>query len=287
MNEKKLKLIDKGLSLFAEKGYHSTSIQEIATEAGISKGAFYLYFQSKEDFVVTAIEYIHEKITTQLAKVKRETSEPKEAVAKQIASLIEYIDEYKSFITMYISESISIGERMDALIRKMEAKNYNWIKDIMKILYKEEIGDLLFDAMIQFEGMINGYIKWMVVYNIKVDATQASEFIVRRLDNLVKGMMNANETPLISKAHFKHVTSYGKQNTEAIINSLEEKVKHLPVNQEKEKQLLEVVETLKTEKNGAHIKPILLQGLLAHFGPYPVLHEEAEHLANVWDIELL
>ncbi|WP_425574658.1 TetR/AcrR family transcriptional regulator, partial [Streptomyces rhizosphaericus] len=38
MNEKKLKLIENGMKLFAKKGYYHTSIQEIASESGVSKG---------------------------------------------------------------------------------------------------------------------------------------------------------------------------------------------------------------------------------------------------------
>jgi len=38
-----------------EKGYNSTGIQEIVNEAGIPKGSFYNYFESKEDFAIQAI----------------------------------------------------------------------------------------------------------------------------------------------------------------------------------------------------------------------------------------
>ncbi len=36
-----------------EKGYHETSIEEIAARVGIAKGTVYLHFPSKEDLVVT------------------------------------------------------------------------------------------------------------------------------------------------------------------------------------------------------------------------------------------
>lgn len=39
------------MRLFAERGYHGTSISKIATEAGISKGLLYNYFESKEDLL--------------------------------------------------------------------------------------------------------------------------------------------------------------------------------------------------------------------------------------------
>src|SRR5437868_1159254 len=39
-----------------EKGYHETSIDEIAARVGIAKGTVYLHFPSKEDLVVAIFE---------------------------------------------------------------------------------------------------------------------------------------------------------------------------------------------------------------------------------------
>jgi AcrR family transcriptional regulator len=45
---RKAELIDAAQSLFFDKGYDATSVEEIIRRAGISKGAFYYYFSSKE-----------------------------------------------------------------------------------------------------------------------------------------------------------------------------------------------------------------------------------------------
>ena len=45
-----------GAELFAEQGYHATSVQQIATRAGVGKGTFFVYFPTK-DAVVT--EMVH------------------------------------------------------------------------------------------------------------------------------------------------------------------------------------------------------------------------------------
>lgn len=46
--EKRSLIMHTALELFAEKGYHQTSISQIAKSAGISKGLMYNYFDSKE-----------------------------------------------------------------------------------------------------------------------------------------------------------------------------------------------------------------------------------------------
>ena len=43
-------------SVFAEKGYAKTSIEQIAREASLSVGAIYLYFRSKEDLYISLLE---------------------------------------------------------------------------------------------------------------------------------------------------------------------------------------------------------------------------------------
>jgi AcrR family transcriptional regulator len=59
IREGKKSLITKvALELFANEGYHTTSISKIAKKAGISKGLVYNYFESKEDLLSTIFDNI-------------------------------------------------------------------------------------------------------------------------------------------------------------------------------------------------------------------------------------
>lgn len=42
-------IVQAGLSVFAEKGFAAAKLEDIARRAGVSKGALYLYFETKED----------------------------------------------------------------------------------------------------------------------------------------------------------------------------------------------------------------------------------------------
>lgn len=46
---KKKYIIETAISVFSQKGYHHTSVKDIADEAGIAVGGIYLYFKGKED----------------------------------------------------------------------------------------------------------------------------------------------------------------------------------------------------------------------------------------------
>jgi AcrR family transcriptional regulator len=50
------RLIEEADRLFRERGYAATSIEQIAAAAGVTKGAVYGHFASKEDLLMSAIE---------------------------------------------------------------------------------------------------------------------------------------------------------------------------------------------------------------------------------------
>jgi AcrR family transcriptional regulator len=54
--EKKLQIVRKTLVLFARKGYHNTSINDIAKTVGMSKGLLYSYFENKEALLNEVLE---------------------------------------------------------------------------------------------------------------------------------------------------------------------------------------------------------------------------------------
>lgn len=54
--EKKQLIFNAALTLFADNGYHSTSISQIAKQANVSKGLIYNYFDSKEDLLKIIID---------------------------------------------------------------------------------------------------------------------------------------------------------------------------------------------------------------------------------------
>src|SRR6266566_7221693 len=47
--EARSRILDAANKVFAEKGYHEATMEDIAKRLGVSKGAIYLYFSSKED----------------------------------------------------------------------------------------------------------------------------------------------------------------------------------------------------------------------------------------------
>ncbi|GAA4294810.1 TetR/AcrR family transcriptional regulator [Anaerocolumna aminovalerica] len=60
--DKKMKIINAGLSVFSENGYVKTSIDKIVELADISKGSLFYYFESKKNFFIFLYAYCTKKM---------------------------------------------------------------------------------------------------------------------------------------------------------------------------------------------------------------------------------
>lgn len=65
-------VISKGINLFWEKGFYNLGVDEICRETGMTKGAFYNAFKSKEQFLLSTIkaygDFIEAHLQNQLQK---------------------------------------------------------------------------------------------------------------------------------------------------------------------------------------------------------------------------
>ncbi|MCB0198119.1 MAG: helix-turn-helix transcriptional regulator, partial [Anaerolineae bacterium] len=73
--ERKHRILDAAAELFIHYGYDKTTVSDIAREAGVSKGAIYLHFASKDELFEGLL--IREMMTYQKNWLERIESDPK------------------------------------------------------------------------------------------------------------------------------------------------------------------------------------------------------------------
>lgn len=90
----KTKLKEGSILLFEEKGFSETSVQDIAEAAGVTKGTFYYYFDSKEQLLMDIhTDYIGNLLKRQEAIQQSRTSN-REKITEIIAMLIGDIQQH-------------------------------------------------------------------------------------------------------------------------------------------------------------------------------------------------
>ncbi len=61
LDERRQQIIDAAYRCFARKGFHQTTMRDIYTESGLSPGAIYHYFASKEDIIEASFIFDHQR----------------------------------------------------------------------------------------------------------------------------------------------------------------------------------------------------------------------------------
>jgi TetR/AcrR family transcriptional regulator, transcriptional repressor for nem operon len=70
--QRRADLLDAGRELFLADGVAATSLEDITSRAGVSKGLFYLYFRSKDDLLLA----LQDQFSTELAERIRAATDP-------------------------------------------------------------------------------------------------------------------------------------------------------------------------------------------------------------------
>ena len=83
MTEKKDRIMQAGLQLFAEEGYASTSTSKVAAKAKVSEGLIFRHFMSKEGLLNAILEQAMERTKDKMADVVM-TSDARSLIKKAI-----------------------------------------------------------------------------------------------------------------------------------------------------------------------------------------------------------
>jgi TetR/AcrR family transcriptional repressor of nem operon len=87
------KLLDQGVTMLTERGYHGTGLQDLLASVQVPKGSFYNYFPSKEDFGAEVIRHYIEPFIRQLDEsLARPDLDALSALKKYFGDLIQELE---------------------------------------------------------------------------------------------------------------------------------------------------------------------------------------------------
>ncbi|MGW4132022.1 TetR/AcrR family transcriptional regulator [Amycolatopsis japonica] len=116
------RLLSHATKLFAKKGFDRTSVQEIVEAAGVTKGAMYHYFGSKDDLLYEIYARVLRSQTEQLEKVASSEAPLRErlrsAASDVIVSTIDNLDDNTIFMQSMHQLSVEKQKAVRAERRK-------------------------------------------------------------------------------------------------------------------------------------------------------------------------
>jgi TetR/AcrR family transcriptional regulator, transcriptional repressor for nem operon len=90
--ETKRKLLNAGVTLMRSRGFSATSVDEICSSAGVTKGGFFYYFKSKEELAMAALQLFSEGKAVEYASAAfHQMNDPLDRVYGRLDHVIESI----------------------------------------------------------------------------------------------------------------------------------------------------------------------------------------------------
>ncbi len=188
----KTKLKNGSILLFEEKGFSETSIQEIVEAAGVTKGTFYYYFDTKEQLLMDIhTDYIDNLLDRQKA-IQQSQASCREKITQIIAMLIGDIQQHGPSGRVFFREMRHLNKN-NALAVKEKREQFRL--NIEKLL-QEGVASREFRGQIQPDmatfailGATNWSYQWFNPAG-KVTADKLAEIFS---DMILNGMINEED----------------------------------------------------------------------------------------------
>ncbi len=115
-------MIDVATPLFAERGFHGVSVDEVAAGAGVTKPMVYAYFGSKEGLFAACVERAAAGLVGALERSAALHTEPEDRMWHGLLTVFRFVDEYREAWKMLYGRGTSpfsgpAGEASDAMAR--------------------------------------------------------------------------------------------------------------------------------------------------------------------------
>ena len=187
--EKYFRIINAATKIFARKGFFQAKVSDIAREARVADGTIYLYFENKDDILISLFEEqmkaVLENMIAQIAE-ERDALKKIEKFALTHLKLIELNKNMAEIIQVELRQS---GKFMKEYKNEKFLQYLNLISDIIKegqeqgVFRKEVIPDI---AKRAFFGALDEMSRFWVLsshkkYDIETAAKQISEYFLRGL----------------------------------------------------------------------------------------------------------
>jgi AcrR family transcriptional regulator len=119
----RVQILQAAFSCFAEKGYHRTSMDDIVVASGLSKGALYWHFKSKQDLFLSLIESYMSAYSEKAALAWREEMPAREKIRTYMKFFVDSSEQLIPFFRLTIDfwAQTSEDEQLRAIFDRMLA----------------------------------------------------------------------------------------------------------------------------------------------------------------------
>jgi AcrR family transcriptional regulator len=98
--DRRQQLLSCAARLFAERGYHPTSVADIVESLGVGKGVFYWYFSSKEELLTELLKSSHQSLRRRQQAAIGDEPDPVRRIELGIRATLEWFRDHRDYFSI-------------------------------------------------------------------------------------------------------------------------------------------------------------------------------------------
>ncbi|WP_427109547.1 TetR/AcrR family transcriptional regulator [Lysinibacillus xylanilyticus] len=184
---KKQLIMEKALELFSEQGFEATSVQQITERCGISKGAFYLSFKTKDELLISMVEYYLQQFVTDVDQVVRSSLSKDIILVEFYKSIFQAFKNHAASARVFFNEKVLLTKK--ELFQKIIAYDVEMSKSIIYMLeqlYQDELHDTKYDVMYCIKGFMKSYSELFIFSDIPLDLDQLAKSLAEKTEIIAR-----------------------------------------------------------------------------------------------------
>jgi AcrR family transcriptional regulator len=146
--QRRRQLLDVALEIFAATGFHATSMDEVATAAGVTKPVLYQHFPSKRALYVELLEDVGNQLLTQLASATDRATTGRQRVEEGFGAYFRFVDENRSAFRLLFGASVRNDPEFSAVADRFVDRAVGAISTLIQIPVTEEHRLMLANALV-------------------------------------------------------------------------------------------------------------------------------------------
>ena len=122
VEERRQQIVQAATKLFSKQGYYSTTIQQIAREAGISVGLIYQYFRDKDDVLFLTLKLVLESYEKEIPPALEGIEHPVERLCVALGAYCRIVDHLRDATVLTYRSTKSLRADRRIFIKEGETR---------------------------------------------------------------------------------------------------------------------------------------------------------------------
>jgi AcrR family transcriptional regulator len=126
-------LVEVALRVFAERGYHDASMNDIAEAAGVTKPVLYQHFASKRELFSELLTDVGAELQETITKAVAAAQTPHEMVELGFAAYFRYVDQHRDAFQLFYGGGLGRDAGFSEVVNQVETALANLVADLIEI----------------------------------------------------------------------------------------------------------------------------------------------------------